>query len=107
MQILQKKNYVDNQDRLLDKQKFYNEENRNHKNEYQKIYNKQNQSKINLYRKNRKETDLNFKLACNIRSRTSEAFKAQNIRKINKAFDLLGCSPNFFKKWILIRFMVI
>ena len=69
--------------------------------EYQKNYNKQNQSKINLYRNNRKETDLNFKLACNIRSRTSEAFKAQNIKKTNKTIDLLGCSREFFKKWIL------
>ena len=39
------------------------------------------------YDKNRKESDLNFKLACNLRSRTSRASKAQNSRKINKTFD--------------------
>ena len=49
----------------------------------------------------RKELDLNFKLACNLRSRTSSAFKSQNVRKTNKTFDLLGCSHLFFKKWII------
>ena len=49
----------------------------------------------------RKELDLNFKLACNLRSRTSSVFKSQNIRKTNKTFDLLGCSHSFFKNWII------
>ena len=49
----------------------------------------------------RKELDLNFKLACNLRSRTSSAFKSQNVRKTNKTFDLLGCSRSFFKNWII------
>ena len=34
-----------------------------------------------------KKTDLNYKLACNLRSRTSTAFKSQNVRKIKKTFD--------------------
>ena len=42
------------------------------------------------------EKYLNFKLACNLRSRTSSAFKFKNIRKMNKRFDLLGCSHSFF-----------
>jgi len=47
------------------------------------------------------KSDLNFKLARNLRSRTSKAFKAQNVRKTNKTFDLLGCSHSFFKNWII------
>ena len=81
--------------------KKYYLEKYNQRIEYQKIYNKQNQSKINLHRNNRKESDLKFTLACNIRSRTSEAFKDQNIKKTNKTIDLLGCSCEFFKNWIL------
>ena len=42
---------------------------------------------------------MNFKLACNLRSRTSEAFKSQNVKKMNETFDLLGCSHSFFKSW--------
>ena len=57
--------------------------------------------KINLYEKNKRKTNLNFKLACNLRSRTNEAFKSQNVEKLNKTFDLVGCSQSFFKRWIL------
>ena len=66
-----------------------------------KNYNKQNRGNINEHIKNRMKTDLNFKLARNLRSRTSKAFKAQNVRKINKTFDLLGCSHSFFRNWII------
>ena len=44
---------------------------------------------------------MNFKLAHNIRVRTSKVFKAQNVRKTNKTFDFLGCSHSFFKNWII------
>ena len=30
-----------------------------------------------------------------------KAYKTQNVMKTNKTFDLLGCSLEFFKKWIL------
>ena len=51
--------------------------------------------------KSRRESELNYKLACNLRSRTNKAFKSQNVRKTNKTFDLLGCSNSFFKNWII------
>ena len=50
--------------------------------------------------KERRKTDLNFKLFSNIRVRTNKAFKSQNVRKTNKTFDLLGCSNSFFQRWI-------
>ena len=56
-----------------------------------KIYRKQ-------YDKNRKVSDINFKIACNLRSRTSKAFKAQNSRKINKTFDFFGMFSFMFQK---------
>ena len=61
-----------------------------------KKYNSPNCGNINEHIKNSMKTDLNFKLACNLRSRTSKAFKAQNVRKANKTFDLLACSHSFF-----------
>ena len=30
-----------------------------------------------------------------------KAYKAENVRKTNKIFDLLGCSHSFFKNWIV------
>ena len=70
------------------------------------------QNKIEKYRcdnrektienvKNKKESDLNFKLACNLRSGTSSAFKCQ---KTNETFDLLGCSHSFFRRFIIINY---
>ena len=51
--------------------------------------------------KKRRDSDVNFKLAHNIRVRTNKAFKTLNVRRTNRTCDLLGCSPDFFKKWIL------
>ena len=51
--------------------------------------------------KERRKTDLNFKLVCNLQSRTSKAFKAQNVKKTNKTFDLLGWFHSFFQRWII------
>ena len=104
--------YLDKRDRLLNKQNFYSKENSDRikqynkqkcdqLNDYHKKYNKQNRSRTNIYEKNRKKTDLNCKLACNLRSRTSSAFESQNVRKTNKTLDLLGCSHSIFQRWII------
>ena len=53
--------------------------------------------------KTKKQSDLKINIACNLRSRTSIAFKSQNVRKTNKTIDLLGCSHYFFKRWILYQ----
>ena len=66
-----------------------------------KKYNSQNRGKINEHIKKRMKSDLNFKLARYMRSGLYKAFKSQNVRKINKTLDLLGCSPSFFKNWII------
>ena len=93
--------YNENCDQIIEYKKKYYLDNRDQINENPKNYIKQNREKIRIYEKNRKKTDLNFKIPCNLRSRTSPAFKSQNVRKTNKTFDLLGCSHSFFKNWIV------
>ena len=83
-----KEYYRNNRDQLLDKMKNYNELNR---------------EKINVYEKKKRKIDFNFKLAHNIRVRTRQAFKSQNVEKLNKTFDLKGCSQSFLRKWILYQ----
>ena len=56
---------------------------------------------MNDYFRIRKESNLNFKLTCNLRSRTYQAPKSQNVTKINKAFELLGCSHSFLQNRIV------
>ena len=63
--------------------RYYNEK-RNQRIEDSKLYAKQHRAKINLYEKNKRKTNINFKLACNIRSRTNQAFKSQNVKKLKK-----------------------
>ena len=36
-----------------------------------------------------------------MRNRLYKAYKAQNVSKTNKTFDLLGCSHSFLKIWII------
>ena len=91
-----KKSYVDNQDRLLNKQK---------------LYDKQNREKVNTrwkeYIRKRRDSDLDFKLACNLRNWLYKAYKAQNVLKTSRTFDLLGCSHSFFQNGLFIIYMVI
>ena len=65
----------------------------------------ENFDKIKNYRKqldkSRNDSDLNFQLACNLRSRTSKASISQRGEKTNKTFDLLGCPYSFFRRWII------
>ena len=66
-----------------------------------KDYHNNRKERRSILDKERRKSDINFKLVCNLRSRTSKAFKAQNVRKTNKTLDLLGCSHSFFKRWII------
>ena len=79
----------------------YYKEKREQRLEYSRLYSKQNRARKYLYEKNKRKTVLHFKLACNLRSRTNTAFKSQNVEKLNKTFNLLGCSQSFFKRYIL------
>ena len=49
-------------------------------------------------------TDLNFNLAGYMGNRTRFAFKSLNDKKMNKVFDLIGCSHSFFVKWVEYHF---
>ena len=77
------KYFYDNQNRILNNHKIYNEINR---------------SKINTYERLKRKNDPNFNLFCNIRQRTKYVFKSQTNDKIN---DLIGCSNYFCRKWII------
>ena len=48
----------------------------------------------------RYNNDEKFKLIHNVRSRLRMYLQINNIRKDNKTFDSIGCSPEMLKKWI-------
>ena len=57
-------------------------------------------TRLNDYFIKRKDSDLNFKLTCNLRKRELNAFNAQNVSKTNKTFYFLECSHSFLRLWI-------
>ena len=74
--------------------------------EYLKEYHLKNKKRIkqrqNEYLKNKRKTDLNFKIACNLRSRINHALK--NNTKSAHTKELLGCSIEFFKGYLSAQF---
>ena len=68
-------------------------------------YRERYREKIKKYKKQylrkKRESDINFKLICNLRTRTNKVFISQNVKKTNKTIELLGCSPFFFRRWII------
>ena len=81
-----KKYYLDNRDRL---------------NNYQKKYNYENKEKINLYIKNRKKTDVNFRLTCNTRRRIHHALNGKS--KSSSTREILGIDIDLYKKWVAFQ----
>ena len=104
-----------NKDQIKIRRKEYSEKTKNLKRKFDIGCRERNREKIQLYKKNyfqknkqelykkiqkRKDDDINFRLACNLRKRVLNAFKALNLRKTNKTFYLLGCSHSFLRLWI-------
>ena len=83
--------YVANQDRLLNKQKLYNKENRDKIN-----------TRMNEYVKNRIKTDVNFRLICNTRRRIHQALQGKT--KSSSTNDILGIDIDTYKKWYEFQF---
>ena len=115
--LINKEYQTMNKDKIKTQRKKYREntKNKNLKRIYVIGYRERNREKIQLYKKSyfqnnkqdlykkikkRKDEDINFRLACNLRKRVLNAFKAQNVRKTNKTFYLLGCSHSFLRLWI-------
>ena len=82
-----------------------NTRSKNLKRIYDLDYRERNQEKFKIYKRQymrkRRESDIHFKLICNIRTRTKKAFISQNVKKTNKTIDLFGCSSELFRRWII------
>ena len=91
---IEKNYYFENRDLQHEYyEKYYNENQDNIKK-----FRSDNKDKRNDYFRKRRKIDLIFKLAYKLRTRISHVSKAQNVRKVNKTFNLLGCSHTFLKR---------
>ena len=117
IKLINKECQIINKDEIKIKRKKYREEtkNKNLKRIYDIVYRERNGEKIQLYKRNyfennkhelykkikkRKDEDIKFRLACNLRKKALNASKAQNVRKRNKTFYLFRCSQSFLRHWI-------
>lgn len=120
--------YKNNKEKILKQQKEYYDKNKEHKKEKQKIYYQQNREKIRIlqkewykenkckakeyyvchkkeirkYEREKRQIDINFKLAFNIRKRLSLAIRRN--QKVGSAVKDLGCSIQELKKYIEQKF---
>ena len=67
-----------------------------------KIYNEQNRERRNIYLKNKRETDVNFRLISNTRNRIYKSLKGMT--KKSSTRDILGIDIETYKKWIEFQF---
>lgn len=70
--------------------------------EYFHNYDKNNRDKINKYKRNKINSDLQFRLACNLRGRLRRALTKRY--KAGSAIRDLGCSIEQLKSWLMYQF---
>lgn len=70
------------------------------KREYQKTHKEQR----NNTHKNRYNSDILYKLNCNVHGYVSKAFKRNGYKKSSKTFELIGCTFEFLKIYIEEQF---
>jgi len=79
-----------NKERIKEYFKEYRENNKERIKEYFKEYRKNNKKRTNEYIRERRKVDPLFKMSCNLRNRTSKAFKRKGYSKNTKTQEMLG-----------------
>jgi hypothetical protein len=98
--------------------KEYKKNNKKIISEYNKVYKKEHQKEIQTYNqnynitnrdtiqkrhtaylRNKRKTDINYKLAVNCRNKIKKMIKTNY-----SSLKLVGCSPDFLKKWLQFNF---
>ena len=67
-----------------------------------KAYKQLHKKETNLYRRNKYKTDINFRIACILRTRIVCALK--DISKPKHTMEYVGCSVDFFKQYLQSKF---
>lgn len=86
----------------------YRQKNKDYFENYNKNYYFNNKNKIIRYKKDyskkKRHSNPFYNLICNIRGRVFHYLKLKNIKKDNKTFEIVGCSPEFLKEHIEKQF---
>ena len=66
---------------------------------------KNNRNKVKNYKTEKRKTDPLYKIKENSRNRIRSFLKLNFIQKLNKTFDIVGCSPEFLKEYLEKQFI--
>lgn len=97
-----------NKVKIKEQKKKYREKNKDKIKEQKKIYRQENKVKYNEYRRNKKKTDLLYKLTCSIRTLISNSIIRSGYSKKSRTYQILGCTfeevkihlENKFEPWM-------
>jgi hypothetical protein len=94
--------YLKNKEKKLEKNKLWYLKNKEYHNQNNKQYFKENREKIRNRNKKRRHVNIEYRLTINLRRRFLLALQGKN--KSNSTIKLLGCTPEFLKKYIESKF---
>ena len=104
----EKEYYQDNKERIKEYEKEWRQTNKEKIKERKKEYHQANKERIKGYSKEwkreRRKTDTLFKMKCNLRTRTSKAFKNQGYCKNTRTQEMLGIDWEIAKQHIERQF---
>lgn len=98
-----KKYRENNRDKINSYKKNYYKSNKESINIKNKEWYKANKDRVNSHIKNKKKTDIQYKLSHNLRNRLGEAIK--NNQKVGSAVKDLGCSIEELKTYLESKFL--
>lgn len=93
-----------NKDKINAQYKVWYEANKDKKKAQAKAYYEANKDKKMAYQKHRRKTDPLFKMKCNLRTRTHQAFRNKGYSKNTKTQEMLGVDWEVAKKHIERQF---
>jgi hypothetical protein len=97
-----KKYYVVNKDQYAESSRLYRENNKEKKAKMDKDWKRNNKERFNKQIRERKKTDIGFRLTCDLRTRLWQVIKGS--QKTGSAIQDLGCSVPELKQWFEQQF---
>ena len=99
-----KEYYENNIERERERSKIYNREHKDEKSIKHKEWSANNRDKINENSRKRKKDDVIYYLSCRIRNNIRVALRRMDFKKGLLTKEILGCSIEFFKDYIIAKF---
>lgn len=104
--LLKKQEYRrNNPEKYKEETKKYYEKTKIVQNVKKKKWINENREKYNEYFKNMKKNNHLYNVKCKVRNRIHAFFSIHGIKKLNKTFEIVGCTPQFLKEHIEKQFV--